>query len=247
VTDLGKYRRLLEREKQRLEESIERLGEAGLDRTLGDSISEFSTYDNHPADVGTETFEREKDYGLRENQKTTLDMVEDALRRLDEGSYGRCRRCGRSISEARLEALPWAAYCLRCQAALEEGEARDWGRPAEEDVRGAFSSFTDDDLERPVGFDGEDSWQAVARSGTSNTPADTPPADDYDETYVGAGEDVGAVADIEHVPDTNFDPGQVGEEGTLRCEDGRIVSDRSAGAAVPRGRKERRRTRKKRS
>jgi len=214
LLDAGKFRRLLEREKERLERVVKSIGEEGLDRTLGDSIGEFSTYDNHPADVGTETFEREKDFGLREEHKATLGMVEKALRRLEEGSYGRCQRCGRPIGEARLEAVPWAAHCLRCEAAREE--AQGWERPAEEGARRAFSSFGDTDAGETVGFDGEDSWQAVARYGTSNTPSDTPPAHDYEETYVGAGEDVGTAADIERVTDSEFAPGRASEPGRGR-------------------------------
>ena len=93
TSETEKLRRLLRREKKRLEESIEGFSRRGLERPLGEAIMEFSTYDNHPADVGTETFEREKDYGLREDQMTTLDLVESALRRLESGRYGRCDRC----------------------------------------------------------------------------------------------------------------------------------------------------------
>ncbi len=246
MVDKGKFRRRLEEEKRRLAASIEALGERGLDRSLSESISETAVYDNHPADIGTETFEREKDFGLREDQMTTMDMVEDALRRLEDGSYGICQRCGRPIPEARLEAVPWTGHCVGCEAELEEAEARDWRRPAEEDVRPAFSSFNDRDPREPVEFDGEDSWQAVARWGTSDTPSDTPPAKDYGETYAGAGEDEGIVDRMDAVPDSTFDPGQVGEEGTLSYEDGRITSSKSVAVGRPAGRRGRARARKNR-
>lgn len=224
MADEARFRRLLEEEKRRLEAGIRAFGERGLNRTLGDSISEFSLYDNHPADVGTETFEREKDFGLREDQMTTLDMVEDALERLDDGTYGTCVGCGRPIPDERLEAVPWTSRCVRCEEAVEEQEARDWRRPPEEDVRPAFSSFNDSDPSEPVEFDGEDAWQAVARYGTSNAPSDVPPARDYGETYVGAGDERGGADRMDLVPDSSFDPGRVGEEGTLSYEDERIVS-----------------------
>lgn len=235
MIDKDKFRRRLEREKESLEKSIETLGRTGLDRSLGESISEFSTYDNHPADVGTETFEREKDFGLREDQMTTLDMVEAALRGLDEGTYGVCRRCGRPIPEARLDAVPWTAYCVTCESALEEEEARDWRRPAEEDVRPAFSSFNSADPSEPVEFDKEDAWQAVARYGTSSTPADSPPENEYDVSYYDGGEDIGTVEDVEKVPGSLNEPLQEGP--VLEVE----ADDQLGGRSAPRGRRTKRR------
>jgi DnaK suppressor protein len=49
----------------------------------------------------------------------TLDAVQDALRRIEDGTYGKCTKCGRDIEPARLEAVPWAEYCLEDQAKLE--------------------------------------------------------------------------------------------------------------------------------
>lgn len=219
MVDHEKFRRILLREKDRLARSIEGFGARGLDRSLSESISETAVYDNHPADIGTETFEREKDFGLREDQMTTMDMVEEALGRLEGGTYGTCQRCGRPIPEKRLEAVPWTAFCVECERRLERAEARDWGRPPEEDVLPSLSDITQDDPARHVEFDLEDSWQAVARWGTSDTPADTPPAHDYDETYPGFAEDVGTVEEIEKVSDSGDDPGH--GDGRRRPPEGR--------------------------
>lgn len=229
--DQAGYRRRLENERRRLLAAIRRLEEQGLDESLSESFQEFSTYDNHPADVGTETFERSKDFGLREDRLTTLNLVEDALERLDEGTYGVCRRCGQPIGEGRLEVVPWTAYCRPCEARLEHEERRDWERPPEEGAVRPFSSFNDQDDREPVGFDGEDAWQAVARYGTSNSPADVSRAPGYDQAYIGSEEDRGVVAsDIDSVPDSTFDPGQAGREGTLEYEDGWIMSSREGRA-----------------
>jgi len=208
VSDRGEFRRMLERERERLRAAVRALDDRSLGRTLGESISESSTYDQHPADIGTETFEREKDFGLREDHKAALEMVERALERLEEGTYGRCEGCGRPIPEARLRAVPWTAHCLECQRTLEEAGAAGRGRPAGEDAGPAFSSFTDDSPLHPVGFDGEDAWQAVARFGTSNTPSDVPGARDYGDAYVGADEEVGTVQRVEGLPDPDRRPGR---------------------------------------
>lgn len=75
---------------------------------------------NHPADEATEVFTRERDLTLRENAGDMLEQVDSALQRLDDGVYGTCARCGKQINPERLEALPSAAYCITCQAEIEQ-------------------------------------------------------------------------------------------------------------------------------
>ena len=88
-----------------------------------DSVSELSAFDQHQADLGTETFEREKDLSFLESIEAELADVEHALRRLDEGTYGICEACGRPIDEERLEAVPAARFCRDDQQKAER-EAR---------------------------------------------------------------------------------------------------------------------------
>lgn len=68
----------------------------------------------HPAEVGTENYLKELDFALVENEQHLLSEVRDALRRIDDGSFGRCEVCGTSIREARLRALPYARLCIGC-------------------------------------------------------------------------------------------------------------------------------------
>lgn len=84
-----------------------------------ESAGELSRLDQHPADLGTETFDRERDLSLREGLDGQLQEVEDALARLEAGSYGRCEACGKPIPPARLAALPATRYCLEDQAGAE--------------------------------------------------------------------------------------------------------------------------------
>jgi DnaK suppressor protein len=74
---------------------------------------------NHMADDATEVFTRERNIALRNNSQDLLAQVESALHRLDQGSYGICARCGKEIAAARLEALPYATYCITCQSEIE--------------------------------------------------------------------------------------------------------------------------------
>ncbi|MDQ3757268.1 MAG: TraR/DksA C4-type zinc finger protein [Actinomycetota bacterium] len=87
------------------------------------SLGELSSLDQHQADVGTETFNRERDLSILENIEAELADVEHAIRRLDDGTYGTCEACGKLIDDARLEAVPAARFCLEDQAHAER-EAR---------------------------------------------------------------------------------------------------------------------------
>ena len=125
--DRDEARRRLEQERARLEETRAGFDEEHLqDQSEDDSLSELSSLDQHQADIGTETFEREKDLSILEGVEAELDDVEAAMRRLDEGTYGICEACGRPIGEDRLEALPATRFCVDDQA-LAEREARAAG------------------------------------------------------------------------------------------------------------------------
>ncbi len=123
--------------RQRLEEERARLVDVrgGLngvtDESEGDSVAELSSIDQHQADLGTETFEREKDLAILESIEAELADVEHALRRLDDGTYGTCEACGRPIDEERLEALPATRLC-RDDQERAEADARVTGGPAGE-------------------------------------------------------------------------------------------------------------------
>jgi DnaK suppressor protein len=75
---------------------------------------------NHVADDATEVFTRERNLALRSNAEDLLAQVDAALDRLAEGSYGTCARCGQEIATERLEALPYAIYCISCQSQVEQ-------------------------------------------------------------------------------------------------------------------------------
>jgi DnaK suppressor protein len=80
---------------------------------------ELSKVDQHPAELGSETFERELQLTTLTIVEAELKDIDDALRRLDDGTYGICEECGKRIDEARLEAMPWARYCVVDQARVE--------------------------------------------------------------------------------------------------------------------------------
>jgi RNA polymerase-binding protein DksA len=76
------------------------------------------TYGSQAA-AASQVFEQQRDLALRDRATSHLELVDAALARLDDGSFGTCLRCGGAIAPARLEALPWAAHCITCQGKLD--------------------------------------------------------------------------------------------------------------------------------
>jgi DnaK suppressor protein len=72
-------------------------------------------------DRANNAYSRELTYSLSDGQRQTLLLLEQALTRLDKGTYGRCDSCRQEIGAARLAALPWARYCVQCQELAEQG------------------------------------------------------------------------------------------------------------------------------
>ena len=161
------YRQRLESERARERAMLGRLAEGLQGVGQRDALAELSVCDNHPADIGTETFERSKDIGLRDRGRVRLDKIDDALYRIAGGTYGICQHCGCLITEERLEAEPEAVFCIACQE-VRDATDRYRIRPVEEQVISMpFGGVPGDDSTGNE-YDGEDSWGDVARYGTSS-------------------------------------------------------------------------------
>ena len=91
-----------------------------LSHSIEDSMDEDGN-DSHLADSATETVDREIEQSLEDNAEHLLASIDAALGRIEDGSYGRCERCGEAISEERLEALPYATKCIECKRLEERG------------------------------------------------------------------------------------------------------------------------------
>jgi DnaK suppressor protein len=111
--EMEKYRRLLEDKKNSLSAEIAKT------RSAEEETTEESTQDI--ADKAVSSYTREFLYSLTDGERTTLLHIDDALGRIDEGTYGLCLNCGQLMTERRLNAVPWAPYCLDCQELSEKG------------------------------------------------------------------------------------------------------------------------------
>ena len=117
--DTEHYRKLLLQERDRIREEMEVLELDISYADTGSGQSELADYDNHPADTGTDTFEKEKDLAVRDSWRDVLGRIDEALGKIERGTYGECDRCGREILKERLDVVPHAIYCVDCQDMIE--------------------------------------------------------------------------------------------------------------------------------
>ena len=118
--DTDRFRTLLTEERARVKHAIDHL-HGDHDGSLEDETDELATAgDNHLGDLATATLNREIDYSLGENAEQLLGDIDGALKRIDDGTYGTCTKCGRQIGDERLEARPWASLCIDCARGAEQ-------------------------------------------------------------------------------------------------------------------------------
>ena len=119
--DIKRYRRRLLALKKRLGGDLSALEEQALRPVGGEAAGGLSDVPVHPADLGTDNFDQELALSLMENETQLLEEVVNALARIDAGTFGRCENCGQEIPKERVDAVPYARYCVRCAQKLQRG------------------------------------------------------------------------------------------------------------------------------
>jgi DnaK suppressor protein len=122
--EINSYRRRLLALKKRLGGDLSVLEVEALRPVGGEAGGGLSAVPVHPADLSAENYEEEVTLGLLENEDQLLADVNDALARIEQGTFGRCENCGQEISKDRLDALPYARYCIRCARRLQHGTGK---------------------------------------------------------------------------------------------------------------------------
>ncbi len=115
----AEVKKLLLEERQALLKQYHDLEEGNLNTSQSELSGEVG-FDEEYADSGTQTFERERDLSLSNNVKDLLEKVEEALRKIEQGTYGICDACKKPIPEERLKALPYATLCVECKQKEEK-------------------------------------------------------------------------------------------------------------------------------
>ena len=104
----------------RLRGDVNAMADAAL-RKRAESAGDLSIMPIHMADIGSDAFEQENTLSLMQAEEGTLELVEGAIERIEDGAYGVCTECGSRIPKARLNAIPYAPFCIRCAAESEGG------------------------------------------------------------------------------------------------------------------------------
>jgi DnaK suppressor protein len=109
--EIERFKQALLKRRAVLNGSVNKMQEAALNKDRDETSGDF----NHMADLGTDNFDQEFTLGLIENEEDELRAINEALVKIEEGTYGLCESCGGRVPKARLKALPFAHLCVKCK------------------------------------------------------------------------------------------------------------------------------------
>ncbi|MFH1995993.1 MAG: TraR/DksA C4-type zinc finger protein [Candidatus Omnitrophota bacterium] len=118
--ELKAFKALLLIERTKLTEEISSISKEHLMKSQKDATGDLSGYSFHMADVASDNYEREFSLGLASAEQKRLYAIDDALRRVADGTYGNCQSCEKPIAKKRLKAIPQTELCIVCQKSQEE-------------------------------------------------------------------------------------------------------------------------------
>ena len=110
--EIADLRTRLESERGELAAQLTTIEDQAFAATQSDMSGDVGV-DDESADAGTATFEREKELSIEQNVRDLIQKIDRALKRIDDGTYGVCERCGKPIEKARIKALPYVDLCIK--------------------------------------------------------------------------------------------------------------------------------------
>ncbi len=123
--EIQHFKDLLLQKRAELIGDVNSIESEALKKSRLDATGDLSSMPIHMADLGTDNFEQEFALGLMDSERKILAEINDALGRIDKGVYGICEGTGKPIAKARLEANPWARYCIKYATMVEQGLVRE--------------------------------------------------------------------------------------------------------------------------
>ena len=118
--ELKRYKDLLIKERARLNDELSTLKKNNMNKSQRDASGDLSSYTFHMADMASDDYERDFSLGRATEEQKTLYAIDEALKRIDDRTYGNCLQCDKPISRKRLQALPYTELCILCQKSQEE-------------------------------------------------------------------------------------------------------------------------------
>ncbi|MDD5116306.1 MAG: TraR/DksA family transcriptional regulator [Candidatus Omnitrophica bacterium] len=118
--ELKEFRAIILKRKEAVIEELQHITDDTLKKSQKEASGDISGYTYHMADVATDNYDREFSLGLASNERRALYELDDALKRIDDETFGFCDDCKGLISKARLKAVPSARLCIKCQEKREK-------------------------------------------------------------------------------------------------------------------------------
>lgn len=119
-----KLKAQLEEERAKIADGLNHIERDNLNRSQRDAAGDLSGYTFHMADMATDNFDREFSLDLASAEQVMLNRIDEALKKIRDGSYGICENCDKPISFKRLKAVPYAKLCIKCQEDEEKKACR---------------------------------------------------------------------------------------------------------------------------
>jgi len=125
TADIEHLKQMLLEKRREILVNVNEMEDETLKKSRLDAAGDLSSMPIHMADIGTDNYEQEFALGLMDSERKLLREIDDALQRIERGTYGICEGTGKQIPKARLEAQPWARYCVEYAQMLEQGLVRE--------------------------------------------------------------------------------------------------------------------------
>jgi len=119
--ELLKYKKLLMRVREGVAGDISHIAKENL-KSQKESSGDLSGYSLHMADMASDSYDRELSLNIAGEVQEIVYEIDDALKRIEEGSFGKCISCGKKIPQKRLNAVPYAKYCIQCKSKEEKNK-----------------------------------------------------------------------------------------------------------------------------
>ena len=134
AADIENFKKMLLEKRHEIVGNVNEMKDEALKKSRLDASGDLSSMPIHMADIGTDNYEQEFALGLMDSERKLLNEIDDALQRIENKTYGICEATGKPIGKARLQAQPWARYCVEHARMLEQGlatESQDYETEAE--------------------------------------------------------------------------------------------------------------------
>ena len=118
--ELAEFKKFVLKRKEEILDDIKHISDDTLKKSQKEASGDISGYTYHMADVATDTYDREFSLGIASNERKMLYELDDALKKIEEGTFGICEDCKNLIAKNRLKAVPQARLCVKCQQKREK-------------------------------------------------------------------------------------------------------------------------------